>query len=75
MIKELQSKGYDVEIRAVAAHRLESELGVDKRFADKLNIDGFGRYVPEVVRTNISETDSTPQNDFARLTVQNYRIN
>jgi len=58
MIKELQAKGYDVEVRAVVAHRLESELGVDKRFADKLNVDGYGRYVPENVHPKVSQTDS-----------------
>ena len=58
MIKELQAKGYDVEVRSVVAHRLESELGVDKRFADKLNVDGYGRYVPENVHPKVSQTDS-----------------
>ena len=53
LVKELQSKGYDVEIRAVATHRLESELGVNKRFSDQLNNDGYGRYVPEDVRTKV----------------------
>ena len=33
LIKDLQSKGYDVEVRAVAAHKLESDLGVDPRFS------------------------------------------
>ncbi len=53
MIKELQSKGYDVEIRAVAAHRLESELGVNGRFAESLDEKGYGRYVPEEVRIKV----------------------
>ncbi|WP_223880371.1 zeta toxin family protein [Stenotrophomonas sp. Br8] len=55
LIKDLQAKGYDVEIRGVVAHRLESELGVDARFADSLDSVGFGRYVPEDVRKHVYE--------------------
>jgi len=33
LIKDLQSKGYAVEVRAVASAKLESELGVAQRFA------------------------------------------
>ncbi|WP_312786150.1 zeta toxin family protein, partial [Stenotrophomonas indicatrix] len=55
LIKDLQAKGYDVEIRGVVAHRLESELGVDARFADSLDSAGFGRYVPEEVRKHVYE--------------------
>jgi predicted ABC-type ATPase len=55
VIKDLQAKGYDVEIRAVAAHRLESELGVDKRFTDDLDRRGHGRYVPQEVRSAVYE--------------------
>lgn len=55
LIKDLQAKGYDVEIRGVVAHRLESELGVDARFADSLNSAGSGRYVPEDVRRHVYE--------------------
>ena len=53
LIKNLQAKGYEVEIRGVVAHRLESELGVDRRFTDKLDDEGFGRYVPEDVRKHV----------------------
>lgn len=53
LIKNLQAKGYEVEIRGVVAHRLESELGVDRRFTDKLDDEGFGRYVPEDVRKRV----------------------
>lgn len=60
LIKDLQAKGYDVEIRGVVAHRLESELGVDARFADSLNSAGFGRYVPEDVRKHVY--DALPGN-------------
>jgi Zeta toxin len=52
-IKELQGKGYDVEIRAVAAHRLESELGVNGRFSESLDEKGYGRYVPEKLRGEV----------------------
>ena len=53
LIKELQSKGYDVEVRAVAAHQLESELGVDARFTNLLDEKGYGRYVQEDYRGNV----------------------
>ncbi|MFG6086115.1 zeta toxin family protein [Stenotrophomonas indicatrix] len=53
LIKDLQSKGYDVEIRGVVAHRLESELGVDARFSNSVDSRGFGRYVPEDVRKHV----------------------
>lgn len=45
-IHDMQSKGYEVEIRAVAAHRLESEWGVDRRFTKQLEAEGYGRHVP-----------------------------
>ncbi|WP_445979071.1 zeta toxin family protein [Stenotrophomonas muris] len=60
LIKNLQAKGYEVEIRGVVAHRLESELGVDRRFTDKLDDEGFGRYVPEDVRKHVY--DALPGN-------------
>ena len=53
MVKELQAKGYEVEIRAMATHRLESELGVDERFSNSLERKGFGRYVPEGIRDQV----------------------
>lgn len=55
LIKELQAKGYDVEIRAMAAHRLESELGVDTRFTAGVAELGHGRYVPERLRAEVYE--------------------
>jgi len=55
LIKDLQDKHYDVEVRGVVAHRLESELGVDRRFTTQLNRAGFGRYVPETVRREVYE--------------------
>lgn len=55
LIKDLQAKGYQVEIRGVAAHELESELGVDRRFSRSLDANGYGRYVPEEVRTQVYE--------------------
>lgn len=60
LIKDLQARGYDVEIRGVVAHRLESELGVDARFAGSLDSAGFGRYVPEDVRKHVY--DALPGN-------------
>ncbi|MGJ3702973.1 zeta toxin family protein [Variovorax sp. AFSI2.2] len=45
-IKGLQAKGYSVEVRVVATHRLESELGVDRRFTESLDQKGYGRHVP-----------------------------
>jgi hypothetical protein len=48
-ISELK-KTHQVEIRAVASHWLESELGVDKRFTEQLAKKGFGRYVPAEFR-------------------------
>jgi predicted ABC-type ATPase len=53
VIKDLQAKGYDVEVRAIATHRIESELGVDQRFAKQLMDEGHGRYVPGEVRDNV----------------------
>ena len=53
VIKDLQAKGYDVEVRAIATHRIESELGVDQRFTKQLMDEGHGRYVPGEVRDNV----------------------
>jgi predicted ABC-type ATPase len=55
LIPNLQAKGYDVEIRVVASPKLESELGVDKRFTEKLDMEGHARYVPEGARDAIYE--------------------
>jgi predicted ABC-type ATPase len=53
LIKDLQTKGYDVEVRVVAAYKLESEHGVDSRFSRSLDTQGHGRYVPEGAREAI----------------------
>ncbi|MFA0924600.1 zeta toxin family protein, partial [Xanthomonas fragariae] len=53
LIKDLQARGYDVEVRAMAAHKLESELGVDERFSTSLDQRGYGRYVPAGAREAI----------------------
>ena len=53
LIQDLQRLGYQVEVRAIASHRLESELGVDVRFADGVDNQGHGRYVPEAKRNEI----------------------
>lgn len=52
-VRDLQARGYEVEVRAIAAHRLESELGVDERFAKQFDEKSFGRYVPEGARDAI----------------------
>ncbi len=53
LIRDLQAKGYEVEVRAIASHKLESEHGVDERFSRKLDLDGYGRHVPEGARDAI----------------------
>ncbi|WP_082028869.1 zeta toxin family protein [Xanthomonas sacchari] len=53
LIKDLQAHGCDVEVRAMSAHKLESELGVDQRFTRLLDQRGHGRYVPEGARDAI----------------------
>ncbi|WP_374012331.1 zeta toxin family protein [Pseudoxanthomonas koreensis] len=55
LIHDLQAKGYEVEVRVVAAHKLESELGVDQRFTNKLDELGHGRYVPAGARDAIHD--------------------
>lgn len=53
VIDQAKAQGYDVEIRIVASPKLESELGVDKRFTGRLDSEGQGRYVPEGARDAI----------------------
>ncbi|MGH8083592.1 MAG: zeta toxin family protein [Lysobacter sp.] len=53
LVKGLQDAGYKVEIRALATHRLESELGVDARFTGSLDRNGFGRFVPPNIREQV----------------------
>ncbi|MBT2746582.1 MULTISPECIES: zeta toxin family protein [unclassified Lysobacter] len=43
-IRLLQAEGYEVQVRAVAVHRLESELAVDARFLSGFLRDGHGLY-------------------------------
>ena len=75
-IKDLQAKGYQVEVRVVAAHRLESELGVDQRFSDKFDKDGYGRYVPEKARADtykelLGNLDKVQAETGARIRIYN----
>lgn len=53
LIRDLQAKGYIVEVRAVAAHKLESEHGVDERFSKSLDARGHARHVPAGARDAI----------------------
>lgn len=54
-LRALQAEGYEVEVRVVAAHRLESELSVDKRFLSGFLKDGHGLYHDEAFRTQAYE--------------------
>ena len=74
LINELKAKGYDVEVRAVAANRLESELGVDERFAKKIDLDGYGRYVPEGIREQVYRDLPDNLNQVAKETGTPIRI-
>ncbi len=40
-IEALQKKGYEVEVRAISTHWLESELGVDRHFTRQIDRDSF----------------------------------
>jgi predicted ABC-type ATPase len=53
LVSELQKKGYEVEVRALATHRLESELGVEARFAMTMGKEGHGRYVPAHIQEEV----------------------
>ncbi len=74
LVNELKAKGYDVEVRAVAANRLESELGVDQRFAKKIDLDGYGRYVPEDIREQVYRDLPDNLNQVAKETGTPIRI-
>jgi len=74
LIDDLRAKGYDVEVRAVVAHRLESELGVDQRFAKQLDGSGVGRHVPEGVRTNVYDKLPTSLDTVAERTGVQIRL-
>lgn len=68
LIRELQAKGYQVEVRAVAAHRFESELGVDQRFGKGIEQAGYGRYVPQDLRKEVYDKLPGTLDDVARQT-------
>lgn len=44
-IEMLQKKGYEVEVRAISSHWLESELGIDQRFTRQIDRFGVARDV------------------------------
>jgi hypothetical protein len=44
-IEALQKKGYEVEVRAISSHWLESELGIDRRFTSQIDENGVARDV------------------------------
>lgn len=44
-IEALQKKGYEVEVRAISSHWLESELGIDQRFTGQIDRIGVARDV------------------------------
>ncbi|MFC3682324.1 zeta toxin family protein [Hydrogenophaga luteola] len=68
LIKELKAQGYDVEVRAIATHRLESELGVDNRFSRDLDKFGHGRHVPAEVRSAVYDKLPSTLDDVAKQT-------
>ncbi|MEZ5665046.1 MAG: zeta toxin family protein [Burkholderiaceae bacterium] len=68
IIRELQAAGYEVEVRALAAHRLESEVGVEERFTSQWDNEGHGRYVPKDVRDQVYRQLPDVLNDVARKT-------
>lgn len=74
LIRELQAKGYQVEVRAVASHRFESELGVDQRFGKGIDQAGHGRYVPEHLRNEVYDKLPATLDDVARQTGAPIRI-
>ncbi|BDU20288.1 zeta toxin family protein [Dyella sp. GSA-30] len=53
LVGELRDKGYTVEVRALATHRLESELGVEARFSKTMGVEGHGRYVPAAIQEQV----------------------
>jgi len=44
-VEALEASGYVVEVLVVVAHPLESELGLDKRFTNSMDREGYGRHV------------------------------
>jgi hypothetical protein len=59
-MQALQKHPYEVEVRVLATHRLESEHGVHERFTDSLDKKGYGRFVPQEVRSSVY--DNLPAN-------------
>ena len=56
MINELHAQGYQVEVRVMATHRLESELGMEQRFMRDIDRKGSGRYVPQGVQSQVYDS-------------------
>ncbi|ALN91017.1 zeta toxin family protein [Lysobacter gummosus] len=54
-IRLLQAEGYEVQVRAVAVHRMESELAADARFLSGFLRDGHGLYHQETFRKQCYE--------------------
>ncbi|RYF51015.1 MAG: hypothetical protein EOO27_30715, partial [Comamonadaceae bacterium] len=72
----LSTHPYEVEVRVLATHRLESELGVHERFMDGLDKDGYGRFVPEGVRKSVYDNlpanlDKVHEQTSARIRIYN----
>ncbi len=74
LVKKLQEQGYEVEVRVVATHKLESALGVEKRFADSLDGKGYGRYVPKSVHDESYNNIPTTLNAIHEQTGVRIRI-
>ncbi|MFV0678748.1 zeta toxin family protein [Ottowia sp.] len=68
VIRALQEAGYEVEVRAIATHRLESELGVDNRFTKDIDRFGHGRHVPNDVRAAVYKSLPASLDDVSRQT-------
>lgn len=56
LIDELRSKGYEVEVRVVAAPTLESTLGIDQRFTCNFDVNAYGRHTLAEVHDEAYET-------------------
>ncbi|WP_421569020.1 zeta toxin family protein [Stenotrophomonas sp. PD6] len=55
LVKAMKDRGYAVEVRAVAAHRLESEIALHVRFVDGMANEGYGRYISKAVHDSAYE--------------------
>lgn len=49
-VEALEASGYFVEVLVIVTHYLESELGMDMRFTNSLDREGYGRLLPKAVR-------------------------